>query len=404
MKIYKLILLLITTNLLAQKPVMELFIPWGESTESVKYQLEPGYKFGPQDFNISSETIDILDPVSNTVKHFKSGKLESETYISRSAKTLSTTFSKSSNNIGYVKLLSKLSAEITINNDKIIVNHYNSNLVSMRYLGIDQQNRIYVDVNIATNYQPIAIDREVWILNVSGDKLGQIDIPHHYFTKIKKDIKIDKIGKVQHMISSEDGIYIFNWEIPEMIKDFHGTYPEKFQQKVSFFHDMESDLPETYFNKNFKTTGASREKALQIADTYVQHEWNCRSVNLTNGVVTAPDGNKIRTADWIKIGTNRKIPYKWGGFDLLTAFDSGLLDDKYAGDTYTDGGGTSYARGVDCSGYVSRCWQLNNHYSTRMMDNPDYGEIVQKYSTFGQLKPGDAFHRHGHVPCYLLCQ
>jgi len=394
-------ILFITTSLFAQQPIQKLFVPWGNSQDNVNYRLEPGYNYGPQDFNMSGETIDILDPVNRSIKTYRSEKLEKTTHIATSLKQLSTSLAKSSTQFGSVKLLSRTSAQIEIGNTQIYINHNNPDLVSMRYIGIDERNIIYTDVNIATNYQPITIDREIWILNKSGVKLGQINIPHHYFTKISNDIKIDKSGKIQHLISSTDGIYIFQWDIPTDIKELNGTYPEKFQQKVTFFNEMESDLPERNFQPTRKTTGATRQKALEIGDTYVQHVWNCRSANLTSGVVTAPDGDKIRTADWIKIGENQKIPYKWGGFDLLPAFDNGLLNDDYAGDTYTDGGGSNYARGVDCSGFVSRCWQLNNHYSTRMMDNPAYGSIVQPYNSFYDLKPGDAFHRHGHVILFV---
>ncbi|MDO9548680.1 MAG: T9SS type A sorting domain-containing protein, partial [Candidatus Marinimicrobia bacterium] len=87
-------------------------------------------------------------------------------------------------------------------------------------------------------------------------------------------------------------------------------------------------------------------------------------------------------------------PYKWGGFSTLDQFDDGLLAGKYAGDRYTGkSSGSGYAVGVDCSGFVSRCWKLSRHYSTREMDD----EIAVAYASWEDLKPGDAIHKEGHV-------
>ncbi|MBN2281811.1 MAG: fibronectin type III domain-containing protein [Candidatus Marinimicrobia bacterium] len=401
MKIFISVLFFISLNLMARTPVVDLFIPWGDSPEQVKYRLEPGYRFGPQDFQVDGETFDLLDPLSQAIKSYRNGKLQSTQEILPGTKDIPVTLSKLTRSSGRVKLLSKSTARIMMENEGLLVHHGNSDLVSMRFIGRDNLNRTYVDVNIAKSCHPITVDRQIWILNLSGAKIGQIDLPHHYFTYIKNDLKIDRSGTLYHMLSSSDGIFILRWEIPEKIENFQGNYPPKFQEKIHFFHDQECILSPKNDLPSDPATAVSRQKTLEIADTYVQHEWNCRAENLTNGVVTAPDGDKIRTPDWIRIGTNRRLPYKWGGFDQLTAFDSGLLNNNYAGDNYTDGGGSDYARGVDCSGYVSRCWQLNYHYSTRMMDDPAYGAIVQPYYSLDQLKPGDAFHRHGHVILFV---
>ena len=316
-------------------------------------------------------------------------------------------FLKKTSNIpksGRVKLISKTSAEIYLNNDNdssiVIVNHLEPALGSMRFLGSDKYNRIFTDVNIIIQQVPLRISRHIWILNNLGKKIAIIDLPNHYFTSINRDIEIYENGTIFHMLSSKEGIYIYKWQIPENTIDFHGTYPEKFKKKVAPHTLMESNEPVINFYYSQAKQSISREKTLQIADTYVQHQWACKSSNMTNGTQTAPDGDLVKTPSWLKIGTNQKIPYKWGGFDLLPDYDNGLTKNHYAGDTHTDGV-SSYARGVDCSGFVSRCWQLKTHYSTRMMDNPNYGSIVQKYNSWAELKPSDAIHKHGHVILFV---
>ena len=142
-------------------------------------------------------------------------------------------------------------------------------------------------------------------------------------------------------------------------------------------------------------SGVSRTQALHIADTYVLHQYECSSSNLAPTDVTAPDGDVVRTPSWLVVGTNARIPYKWGGFSTISQFDAGLSSGYYAGDINT-AGVSSYAVGVDCSGYVSRCWQLNYHASTSFMPN-----ITTQYNSWDDLKPGDAIHKVGHVRLFV---
>ena len=85
----------------------------------------------------------------------------------------------------------------------------------------------------------------------------------------------------------------------------------------------------------------------------------------------------------------------WGGFSSLAQFDNGLAMGRYAGDINTDGV-SAYSVGVDCSGFVSRCWQMSYHSSTSDMPN-----ITTQYASWNDLKPGDAIHRVGHVRLFV---
>lgn len=148
--------------------------------------------------------------------------------------------------------------------------------------------------------------------------------------------------------------------------------------KVNEFEDFPQVLP---------------SDALAVGDEYVAVQWTATTKNLTNGVVTDSYGNQVRTPDWIKVGQNKQVPYKWGGFESLEAFLYGIEILKYAGDNYTDNGGTPSAVGVDCSGFVSRCWNLPRHYATSMMDDG----LTLPYTSWSEAEPGDAVHKVGHV-------
>jgi hypothetical protein len=158
----------------------------------------------------------------------------------------------------------------------------------------------------------------------------------------------------------------------------------------------------------------SRAEALKIAESYVQHHWTASAKNVFHGKdgrgieVHTPDrdgGRGVPLQDCWRIDSeNTGVAYKWGGLDTPVSFDSGVRAGKPAGDVYTpekrrlDAAGVSDAAvGIDCSGFICRCWKLNKRYSTY-----SFGEICQKLSSPGALQPADIMnHRAGHVLLFV---
>ena len=154
----------------------------------------------------------------------------------------------------------------------------------------------------------------------------------------------------------------------------------------------------------------TRSEAVAIAESYVVHEWTPTAANAFHGA--DPDGIRVDTPDadfqpegdergwWIASQRNVALPYKWGGFDTPEEFDRGVREGKYAGDIYSaekrrllDDAVSNLAVGIDCSGYVSRCWRLPRSYSTRELPG-----LCDPVPDPAQLQPGDIFNRHNaHV-------
>ncbi|MCF7885101.1 MAG: C39 family peptidase [Candidatus Marinimicrobia bacterium] len=299
-----------------------------------------------------------------------------------------------------VSLKSKRLALFTYNNENITIKckltQEDNNLGSVKFIGEDKHQRLYFDVNLIEQKVPLKVNRKIWITDHQGKKFGIINIPAHSFTTIHDDIEFNPEGIIFHMLSSKDGIHVFKWKIPKDINNtFRGYYPERFQKRLHF-NNFNWKLEKT-LKRHYKEQSkpVSRDKVLEIANNYVRHEWNCTEDNITDGIVTAPDGYRIDTPDWIEVGQNQNIPYKWGGFNTITEFDNGIKNGKYAGDTcwVQKNEGSAYARGVDCSGFVSRCWQLSTHYSTNSMSN---WNKIYTYSSWDSLKQGDAILSPGH--------
>ncbi len=155
----------------------------------------------------------------------------------------------------------------------------------------------------------------------------------------------------------------------------------------------------------------SASEALQIAESYRVHQWTPTRSNVFHGL--DPDKVAVNTPDvslkedlsarpgWWKVNqTNYGIPYQWGGFDTPDSFDQKIKSGYYAGDVYTKAkrsqlysAVSSYACGVDCSGFVSRCWRLPRAYSTRELPS-----ISEPLSSFQELEAGDIVNkRNVHV-------
>ena len=117
----------------------------------------------------------------------------------------------------------------------------------------------------------------------------------------------------------------------------------------------------------------SREEVIGIARSYAEHRWEASEANVRHGadgngvVVQTPDEppGQAHPNRWQPQQVNIGVPYKWGGFDTPASFDAGLLSAKAAGDLYSSAkrragndAVSEHAVGIDCSGFISRCWKL----------------------------------------------
>ena len=300
--------------------------------------------------------------------------------------------------IFYTEKINNNLARIFYNNNgreiEFEINFPESDLASIRFLEIDNKNQLYFVIERFKTHAPLQLNREIHQYNFQGNLINRIEIPANGFMLCANDISVSKDSQVYFLYTTSENLQILRWDLSRQYdKDLQFLpSPAVDQRKTEIFPEKESkensllkltDLPEV-----------SPDQALITGDSYVQLTWSCNGDNLTNGLITDSYGYKVRTPSWVTPGTHQNVVYKWGGFETLEQFLNGLNNDKYAGDSYTDKGtGTPSAVGVDCSGFVSRCWNLPSHYSTRMMDDA----ITLPYDNWEQTKPGDAAHKVGHV-------
>jgi cell wall-associated NlpC family hydrolase len=154
----------------------------------------------------------------------------------------------------------------------------------------------------------------------------------------------------------------------------------------------------------------TRAEALKIGESFIEHHWQASTINVKHGKDAA--GVDVQTPDrdggqcnppnecWVPDAENIGVAYKWGGSDSPQSFSAGVRAGKAAGDVYTDakrkGGGKAVsgeAVGIDCSGFICRCWRLTTRHSTESLP-----WICEKLSSPAELKPGDIMNVAGaHV-------
>ena len=154
----------------------------------------------------------------------------------------------------------------------------------------------------------------------------------------------------------------------------------------------------------------TRAAAVATAKRYLTHIWTPSEKNILHGKdasgtrVDTPDTGwqpKTGNPGWWRPGVkNIGVPYKWGGFDTIESFDAGVRAGRAAGDTYTaekrrllNAAISASAVGIDCSGFISRCWNLPHACSTRTITR--YCDPVPDMA---DVRPGDIFNtKNAHV-------
>nr|MDA3861007.1 T9SS type A sorting domain-containing protein [Melioribacteraceae bacterium] len=279
-----------------------------------------------------------------------------------------------------------------------IVFEFPRNLACADLIGIDKSGNIYVVIETYLSEIPLKVEREVYTISPSGNILTRLLLPNIKYLYTLKDLQIDEDGNLYHLLSYTDKAVIVKWDDLTVPTKWIVKYSDEYYENIHFNDFVTTTEITTNLSKNISgvQSGVSRTEALKIADTYVLHQYECSSSNLAPSGITAPDGDEIQTPDWLIVGMNARVPYKWGGFNTIAQFDAGLANGRYAGDINTDGVSPNYAYGVDCSGYVSRCWQLSYQANTAYMPN-----ITTQYASWDDLKPGDAIHKVGHVRLFV---
>ncbi|MEJ2567865.1 MAG: hypothetical protein P8Z50_03165, partial [candidate division WOR-3 bacterium] len=154
-----------------------------------------------------------------------------------------------------------------------------------------------------------------------------------------------------------------------------------------------------------KALVVTREDMIATANQYIPpiNEWT-PEVDRTNAV--DPTWHS-----WYKTKKNggtppyNVMPYCWSGFDTPSELKSRV--EKKSNPVPAGGYGTgqyhyptTYIAGIDCSGFVIRCWGLT-HYGNYQEDLLNYALEIPEENLKKDLKKGDLLRKSGHSILYV---
>lgn len=136
-----------------------------------------------------------------------------------------------------------------------------------------------------------------------------------------------------------------------------------------------------YFNH---AAALKRNEVLNNGIPYYQLVWYCDIINSYNE--NLDESTALQVGHWI-MGE----AYCWTRWDKHTQFIDKLAVGQLAGCintslTYDDINGN--ATGLDCSGFISRCFNLSDHYSTKVGTKYVLQDIAKQISS-ENIRPGD---------------
>ena len=384
---------------LEAQPVSRIIFSKSYEALPLEIRIENSGVYGLSSFEISGDTIKLIKQDIPETLHF----VENE--LSRTEKN-----KRGSGQI-YKNPADKFQSEeksyvVSLKNDNLILTgtevdekvlFLGGNLAYAEVIGCDKNNNLFLYAEFFVSQVPLKTAQKIFVLNAGREVINILEIPDIKYLSTINDFILDSEGNLFHLLSDVDHLEIIKWTNLESPVNHPITYPKKYNRSVHFNNFVKTDevKVEAVSNYDRKLSTVNRMDAVRIGEKYVYHQFYCDENNLAPNTVTASDGDEVKTPNRFSAGINARVGYKWGGFNTIEQYDSGLENGKFAADIHT-AGVSAQAVGVDCSGFVSRCWQLNYHSATSMMPN-----ITTEYSSWDQLKPGDAIHKFGHVRLFI---
>jgi hypothetical protein len=127
----------------------------------------------------------------------------------------------------------------------------------------------------------------------------------------------------------------------------------------------------------------SRREVVTRAMSYCAYPWTCTTAHLTASC-EASYRSLYGPGDYVG------LPYDWGGYKTLHQFEQDLAAGRGAGTWPNPAFGVlSCTTGLDCSGFVSKCWDTG-HYGTSTLTG------VSAAIAADQTRPGDVFNIAGY--------
>jgi len=260
-------------------------------------------------------------------------------------------------------------------------------------------NIVYWKLEDGKSYAIVGYDKK------TGEIERAIKIPLDVYSVIPEKGFLIEGNDVYVLIPSQENVYVLKvayWQsADEFIKELEGNH-DNFKNSSGGNLNEHAKSPAT-IDGDIKITSSvvtvPRFQMISTAQSYQWHQWYCSKVNYDGSNLSASNRQYWQRPRFItNYNTNYyQVPYCWGGFSSLSGFDNEIQQGYAAGNVNTNAPGyIDKTTGVDCSGFVSRCWGLSRHYHTS-----EFPKIARQLNSYYELQQGDILLKNssgsGHV-------
>jgi hypothetical protein len=249
---------------------------------------------------------------------------------------------------------------------------------AIRLLGRGSDGSVYLIREDVFLTDVIHVDQTVRHYAADGTLLGVARFPvDDQFVYVARNLALSNDGNVLALIARPNGI-----EVHRLI-----FYPEL----PSIADDTPPSVSNEVAGSRESTCTISRNTIISNAAAYFNN-----SITLSNTNVNGACAGRTKPRYLGGAGTYSSVPYDWGGRVSLSQFRTDMNNGKQAGDINT-AGVESCSSGVDCSGFISRVWQLSgDSWTTANLPNAGI-----RLSSTASLRPGDILnHASSHVALF----
>lgn len=248
-----------------------------------------------------------------------------------------------------------------------------NDLGGMQILGFGPQDDFFVALEelVQNPDTGLQIDQTVRHYDESGKYMGVARVPiTEQYTYVQQGIAISPDGSAYVLATRPDRAEVLRLVFTESL------------DSILFEPPGTSDFTDIHDENLGIEACVSRDTIINTASGYRN---NSKYLSSTNTDGTCSGRQKPRYLGGA--GTYYSVSYDWNGFDTVSGFNGYMYPNTYqAGDINTTSEGCS--RGVDCSGFVSRTWQLTSKYGTCTLE-----DISTQLPSKNDLLRGDIYNK-----------
>ncbi len=270
--------------------------------------------------------------------------------------------------------LQQKSRQTTINLGECSVNISTQNqLAGTKILNVAANGDVYIIVEEMKSNPEIWIDKTIHRYNTEGQFLGITRVPlMQRYGEVLCGLAIDKENEIYSLVTLPYAVQIYKLAFSQTIVE-KPSLPE-----ITNFPEPARDFGERI----------SRDGIIANARAYIDNSKYLNSTNLNGSCSGRTKPDYLGGA-----GTYNSVPYDWGGWDTVSAFNSYMDKNYQAGDVNTSAS-ESCSKGVDCSGFTTRSWgRTDKKYGTSTLP-----QIAKQFDSTDNLLKGDILNKAGsHV-------